>query len=120
MPITMGAFAIGAMSVIGLPLTGGLISKFYLVSGTIESRQYWMTGVYLFSSLLNAAYFAPIVFNAFFCKSEESQFSGPVKEAHPCCVTALSFTAACSVVLFFFPGPFYWLADMTTRNLFGS
>jgi hypothetical protein len=42
-----------------------------------------------------------------------------MKEAHPCCVAALSFTAVCSVILFFFPGPFFWLADQTTRNLFG-
>lgn len=120
MPITMGAFAIGAMSVTGLPLTGGLISKFYLISGTVESRQFLMTAVYLISSLLNAAYFAPIVFNAFFCKEGESRFGDGVREAHPCCVAALSFTAVCSVVLFFCPGPFYWLADLTTRNLFGS
>jgi multicomponent Na+:H+ antiporter subunit D len=119
MPITMTAFTIGALSVVGLPLTGGLISKFYLVSGTIESRQYWMTAVYLISSLLNAAYFFPIVFRAFFTREPDPAFAGPMKEAHPCCVAALSFTAVCSVILFFFPGPFFWLADQTTRNLFG-
>ena len=37
MPITMTAFAIGSLSVIGLPFTGGLVSKWYLVMGTAQS-----------------------------------------------------------------------------------
>ncbi len=117
MPLTMTAFAIGAMSVVGLPLTGGLLSKFYLVMGTVESRQFGMTAVYLLSSLLNAAYFFPIVFNAFFRKPENPDFIG-VKEAHPCCVAALCFTAAASVFLFFCPDPFFSLAGMTTETCF--
>lgn len=120
MPYTMAAFAIGAMSVIGLPLTGGLISKFYLVYGTVEGQQYWMTAVYLISSLLNAAYFFPIIFRAFFTKEPDPAFDGGVKEAHPACVAALLFTAGCSVMLFFYPGPFYQLADQTARTLFGQ
>ncbi|MDA0261413.1 MAG: monovalent cation/H+ antiporter subunit D family protein [Proteobacteria bacterium] len=118
MPVTMTAFAIGAMSVVGLPLTGGLLSKFYLVSGTVESGRYGMMCVYLLSSLLNAAYFFPIVFNAFFCKAEQSNFSGPVKEAHPCCVIAVCVTAGVSVFLFFSPDPFLSLASMMTKSVF--
>ena len=119
MPYTMTAFAIGAMSVIGLPLTGGLISKFYLVYGTVEGQQYWMTAVYLISSLLNAAYFFPLIFRAFFTKDPDPAFDDGVKEAHPACVAALMFTAVCSVVLFFFPGPFFQLADLTAQTMFG-
>ena len=37
MPVTMGAFFIGALSVIGLPPTGGFLSKFYLVVGTMDA-----------------------------------------------------------------------------------
>ena len=33
MPYTMTAFLIGALSVIGLPPTGGVISKWYLIMG---------------------------------------------------------------------------------------
>ena len=47
MPITMGAFAIGSLSVIGLPVTGGLVSKWYLVMGTAESGQIALLAVFL-------------------------------------------------------------------------
>ena len=117
MPLTMTAFTIGAMSVVGLPLAGGLLSKLYLVMGTVESRQFGMTAVYLLSSLLNACYFFPIIFNAFFRRPDNPDFEG-VKEAHPCCVAALCVTAVCSVLLFFCPDPFFSLASLTTEASF--
>ncbi len=117
MPLTMTAFTIGAMSVVGLPLAGGLLSKLYLVMGTVESRQFGMTAVYLLSSLLNACYFFPIVFNAFFRKPENPDFE-EIKEAHPCCLAALCVTAVCSVLLFFCPDPFFSLAGLTTDTSF--
>ena len=67
MPITMGAFFIGSLSVVGLPPCGGFISKWYLVLGTLEADQILLLIVLLTSSLLNAAYFFPIVYKAFFC-----------------------------------------------------
>lgn len=118
MPVTMTAFTIGALSVVGFPPTGGLLSKFYLVSGTVENAQYGMMSVYLLSSLLNAAYFFPIVFAAFFSPATRSAAAGPVREAHPCCVLALCLTAAFSIVLFFYPDPFFSLATMTTKDAF--
>jgi multicomponent Na+:H+ antiporter subunit D len=74
MPVTMFAFLIGSLSVIGLPPTGGFISKWFLVLGTLEAQQPTMLFVLLGSSLLNAAYFLPIVYRAFFCAPEESMF----------------------------------------------
>ena len=53
------------MSVIGLPPTGGFFSKWYLVLGTLEAGQTTMLIVLLVSSLLNAAYFLPIVYMRF-------------------------------------------------------
>jgi multicomponent Na+:H+ antiporter subunit D len=111
MPITMTAFFIGSLSVVGIPLAGGFWSKFYLLYGTVQEGQYIMLGVLLTSSLLNAAYFFPIVFKAFFCKPEEAQFEAKVEEAHPAAVIALSFTALTTVVFFFYPEPFYSLAE---------
>jgi multicomponent Na+:H+ antiporter subunit D len=74
MPVTMIAFFIGSLSVIGLPPTGGFFSKWNLVLGTLESGQTLMLVVLLVSSLLNAAYFLPIVYNAFFCAPEKALF----------------------------------------------
>jgi multicomponent Na+:H+ antiporter subunit D len=120
MPITMTAFLIGSLSVIGLPPTGGFISKWFLVLGTLEADQVVMLVVLLGSSLLNAAYFLPVVYRAFFCTPEESMFENKVQEPPIWCVAPLVVTAICSIVLFFFPKPFFILASMAVQAIVGG
>ncbi|MBW1997222.1 MAG: monovalent cation/H+ antiporter subunit D family protein [Deltaproteobacteria bacterium] len=120
MPVTMGAFFVGALSVIGLPPCGGFISKWSLVLGTLESGRLVMLFVLLLSSFLNAAYFLPIVYRAFFCTAEESMFEGGVKEAPLWCVVPLVLTGIGSIVLFFYPQPFFRLAEMAVRGMAGG
>jgi len=115
MPITMVAFFIGSLSVIGLPPTGGFFSKWYLVQGTIQADQWPMLVVLLTSSLLNAAYFFPIVYKAFFCTPEEAMFEDRIEEAPIWCVVPLVITAAGSIALFFYPTLFLKLAELATR-----
>jgi multicomponent Na+:H+ antiporter subunit D len=120
MPLTMGAFFIGALSVIGLPPCGGFISKWHLVIGTLEADRIVFLWVILISSLLNAAYFLPIVYQAFFCHPEESLFPRQVREAPRWCIVPPLFTAAVSVILFFHPQPFLHLARLATRHVLGG
>jgi multicomponent Na+:H+ antiporter subunit D len=120
MPVTMTAFLIGSLSVIGLPPTGGFISKWFLVLGTLEADQVVMLVVLLGSSLLNAAYFLPVVYRAFFCTPEESMFEDKIQEAPLWCVVPLVATAIISVGLFFFPQPFYNLARLAIQGLAGG
>jgi multicomponent Na+:H+ antiporter subunit D len=104
MPITFGAFLIGSLSVIGFPPTGGFISKFYLVTGTIQAGEIALLVVFLISTLLNAAYFFPIVFRAFFPRGESKAFDlKGFREAPWQCVVPLCITAAITVAAFFFP-----------------
>jgi multicomponent Na+:H+ antiporter subunit D len=112
MPVTMAAFLIGSLSVIGIPPTGGFFSKWYLLQGTIEAGQWPFMVVLLVSSLLNAAYFLPIVYKAFFCTADECMFNEGVKEAPIQCVAPLVITAACSIGLFFYPDVFMNLAKL--------
>ncbi|MES0350786.1 MAG: proton-conducting transporter membrane subunit, partial [Desulfobacteria bacterium] len=112
MPVTMIAFFIGSLSVIGLPPTGGFFSKWYLVLGTLQADQMPMLLVLLGSSLLNAAYFLPIVYKAFFCTPEESMFANTIQEAPVWCVTPLVVTAVVSIILFFYPTLFLNLATL--------
>jgi multicomponent Na+:H+ antiporter subunit D len=120
MPITMGAFLIGSLSIIGLPPTGGFISKWYLVLGTLEADQPIMLLVLLSSSLLNAAYFMPIFYKAFFCTKEESMFENKIAEAPMMCVVPLVITALISFVLFFAPQPFLNLAELAVKGFLGG
>ncbi len=70
MPLTMGAFTIAVFGMIGLPPVAGFISKWYLGLGAVEAGSYWVVFVLLASSALNAAYFLPIVYRAWFCEPE--------------------------------------------------
>ena len=103
MPFTMCAFFIGALSVTGLPPTGGFISKWMMLIGALDADLIIIMIVYLISSFLNACYFFPIVYRAFF-KSYDGDTS--VKEAPLFCVIPPVVTALSSILLFFFYTPF--------------
>jgi multicomponent Na+:H+ antiporter subunit D len=66
MPLTTVAFSIGAFGMIGVPPLAGFISKWYLGLGALEADMPWVLAVLAASSLLNAAYFLPIVYRAWF------------------------------------------------------
>ncbi len=66
MPATSVAFTIGAFGMIGVPPFAGFVSKWYLGLGALESGMSWVLGVLVLSSLLNAAYFLPIVHRLWF------------------------------------------------------
>ena len=100
MPITMSAFFIGAVCVIGLPPTGGLWSKWQLVSGAVDAGHGLIVAAYLFSTLLNIAYLLPPVLRAFL-RPLPAGAPGGIKEAPWLCVIPLSLTALGTLVLFF-------------------
>ena len=113
MPITMIAFLIGAMSVIGLPPTGGSLSKWYLIVGTLREDHFALVVVLIISSLLNIAYLLPPVWKAFFVPAgEKTDFDdGGIQEAPLACVIPLSLSAVGCVLLFFFPDTLVQLAN---------
>lgn len=74
MPITMIAFAVGGLGLIGVLPINGYLSKFYLLKGAFDGGQVVLAFVLLTSSLLNAMYYLPIVVNAFF---KEGEFEKP-------------------------------------------
>ena len=120
MPLTMTAFFIGALSVIGLPPCGGFISKWHLAIGTIEAEQFAMLAVLLISSLLNAAYFLPIVYRAFFCTQNETMFENKINEAPGWALAPPLLTAAASILFFFYPQPFFNLSQLAVSRIFGG
>ncbi|CAM3532180.1 complex I subunit 5 family protein [Halomonas lysinitropha] len=61
MPLTSLAFTVGALGMIGLPPVVGFFSKWYLGTGAIQAGMPWVIAVLVASSLLNAAYFLPIL-----------------------------------------------------------
>ncbi len=107
MPITMVAFLIGSLSIIGLPPLGGSWSKWYLILGAIDAAQMPLVAVLLVSSLLNIAYLMPVVGRAFFAGGEDDTDSHGIHEAPWPCVVPLCVTSAGCLLLFFFAGEVY-------------
>jgi len=110
-PLTMTAFFIGSLCVIGLPPTGGFISKWYLLTGSLDSAQQWAFAIFLTSSLLNAAYFLPIIYKAFFAKPSDASRLEKAKEPPSMTVVPLFITATGCLLLFFFSDNLFQLAS---------
>ena len=97
MPWTMAAFTLGALGMIGVPPIAGFISKWYLATGALAAGQPWIIMILVTSSLLNAAYFLPILYRGWFQDAAETRSeksSGGKLETHwmlllPPLITAL-------------------------------
>lgn len=72
MPLTAFSFTVFALSIIGVPLTVGFISKWYLVLGAVDSGHFVSVAVILVSSLLTAVYFGRVIFAIYFEDAEDS------------------------------------------------
>lgn len=110
MPVTLGAFTLGALSMVGIPIFPGFISKWYFSIATINANQYIFLAFILASSLLNAVYYFPIVINGYFGidnvkgKIYRSKYK-PIKEVLPLAVLAIAMvmiSGYSSVLLEFF------------------
>lgn len=120
MPWTMGAFIIGSLGLAGVPPINGFVSKWFLGLGALEADQIVILGIFVISGLLNAGYFFPIIYRAFFMKGEGLEGYG---EAPRFMVVPLVITAILSLLfglrpdLFFH---FYELAYMVAQSLTGG
>ncbi|MBU3113543.1 complex I subunit 5 family protein [Clostridium lacusfryxellense] len=88
MPFTLGLFSIGALSMIGIPILPGFISKWHLSLASISAGNTILIAVILISSLLNAVYYFPIVINGYFGEDNlkgkiYKSKSKPLKELMP-------------------------------------
>jgi len=117
MPWTMAAFFIGSLSMIGVPPAAGFNSKWLLAIGSIEANQIPILMALLVSTILNAAYFLPITYKAFFEKEAVSNHSshghddhhGEIRE-NPMIVVPLVLTAIISLLIGIYPDYFLALA----------
>jgi multicomponent Na+:H+ antiporter subunit D len=106
----MGAFAVGALAMIGVPPTAGFLGKWYILTGAMQTANWGAVGVIVLSTLLTAAYFLPIVFRAFF--REPAGRKQETREAPRSMVLALTLTAAGTLLLFLAPEIPYELTRM--------
>ncbi|HCK07624.1 MAG TPA: hypothetical protein DHW01_05295 [Rhodobacter sp.] len=66
MPVTMAAFVVAGLGLIGVPATAGFISKWYLISGALERGLWPVVVIILISSGLAVVYVGKVVETAYF------------------------------------------------------
>jgi len=103
MPFTFGAFAIASLSMIGAPPVGGFITKWDLLIGSVEANQIGILLILIASTMLNAAYFAPITYKAFFGKRPVGEPFTGIKEAPLAMLIPILIACTISVLLGIFP-----------------
>src|SRR5690625_3093867 len=100
MPWTMGAFAVGSLGLAGVPPINGFFSKWNIIMGSLDGDMLIPALILIFSGLLNAGYFFPILYRAYFKKGEGLEHH---KEASPFMVVPIVITAALSLLFGLFP-----------------
>jgi multicomponent Na+:H+ antiporter subunit D len=103
MPWTMAAFGLSSLSIVGIPLTSGFVSKWYLALGAVDHQSLALLSVLLVSSLLSAAYLGQILYKAYFEFETESPGHEAVREV-PWIVAPLAISAVASLALGVYPG----------------
>ena len=112
MPWTMGAFALASLGLAGIPPVNGFVSKWYLGLGALEGGSVTVVAILLISGLLNAGYFVPIVYRAFFKQSENFNSIG---EASAWMVVPLILAACLSALMGLMPDLFFHFFTLAQR-----
>ncbi len=103
MPFTFGAFAVASLSMIGAPPVAGFITKWNLLIGSIEAHQIGILLILLTSTLLNAAYFLPVTYRAFFGRRPvDEPFTG-IREAPLAMLIPILIACTISVIIGIWP-----------------
>jgi formate hydrogenlyase subunit 3/multisubunit Na+/H+ antiporter MnhD subunit len=121
-PWTMAAFTIAAFGMIGVPPMAGFVSKWYLGTGALEAGQPWVVVVLVISSVLNAAYFLPPLYSAWFLPADPPFPTGPATVSRWGLIAPPVTTAALSLGAGLFASipysPLQWTRLIVAREYF--
>ncbi|HFB2047961.1 MAG TPA: Na(+)/H(+) antiporter subunit A [Hyphomicrobiaceae bacterium MAG_BT-2024] len=119
MPVTIFAFFVASLSIIGLPPFGGTWSKWFLAIGAIDSGYYFVVAVFMVSSVLNVIYLIPIVSAAIFKPLPGTKDGEAIKlkEAPLACVIPICLTALGCLIMFFVVDELYNFIGLIDFNV---
>jgi len=119
LPWTSVAFTLGALGMIGLPPIAGFVTKWYLGTGGLQAGQPWVIAVIAASTLLNGAYFLPVLYRIWFrpagANARAAQAEGPLGLVAPPAITAALALAAGLLAAFAF-SPLGWATLIVERQ----
>jgi multicomponent Na+:H+ antiporter subunit D len=116
MPVTMVAFTLAAVTMVGIPPFNAFISKWHLAQASLDNGQGVLVAVLMVSSLLNALYYFPIVVNAFFARDGEDKKTKTIwlRDEIPRTMVWTTALMAVLCVAFAFIIP-HWPVEMASR-----
>jgi multicomponent Na+:H+ antiporter subunit D len=95
MPVTMAAFVVAGLGLIGIPGTAGFVSKWYLIVAALELGWWWLAFLIVASSLISLVYIGRVVEAAWF--REPGRALAEVREAPLEMLAPIWLLAAASV-----------------------
>jgi multicomponent Na+:H+ antiporter subunit D len=72
LPVTMAAFSIGALGMMGVPPVAGFVSKWFIAGGAAEGQRSIFIAIIIANAAIEAAYYLPIIYIAYLKKPENS------------------------------------------------
>ena len=102
-PWMTGALIILAMSMIGIPPTGGFFGKWHIMLGAMEARNYLAVGAVVVATLLTMAYFQRLFVSIF--RDGQASSSGARAETHLSLRISVGVTSAAIIVVGLFSDP---------------
>lgn len=120
MPLTMAAFTVASLGMVGTPFMVGFVSKWYLGVGALQAGQGVFIAVLVASALLSSGYFFPIVYRAYFRPGDNAQGNG---EARAALLVPLLVTALASILVGLAPNlgfSFFKLITMAVASIAGD
>ena len=116
MPLTALAFVVGGLGMIGVPLTAGFVSKWYLILGALEADMWWVAAVVLVASLLAVVYIWRVVEVMYFrAPAQDIRSEAPLGVLLPTWVMI-----GASVVFGIWSGPLLHIAQRAAESLIGG
>jgi multicomponent Na+:H+ antiporter subunit D len=95
MPLTMAAFVLAGLGLIGVPGTAGFVSKWFLIQGAAQAGQWWLVAVIVVSSVLAVFYIGRIVEVAWFREPTARLLRSPPVE-----MLAITWVLAAAIIYF--------------------
>jgi formate hydrogenlyase subunit 3/multisubunit Na+/H+ antiporter MnhD subunit len=92
-PMTIFAFALGGVSLIGLPPSGGFLAKWLLLEAAVDTGQWWWAIVMLAGGLFTSAYMFIVLSSAVALPSEPLKLRGTVPRYQEAAALALALTS---------------------------
>lgn len=122
MPVTMLCFTVASLGLIGIPPTGGFLSKWYLATGALSANvgvfRYLGPAILLASALLTAGYLLPVTIKGFFPGADYDYEANPRKEASAWMWIPMVILVLLSVLGGIFPGMLQELIEWVPAIIF--